>query len=133
MAKIKQSWMMRHPSVEGARIIEIVRYEDPDKLLNQIFYGSVPDGFEVSFSTADRVELTLDGEVDFYLEPVIPLALTETVEYRLWERPTGTDEDIYGEWSETDPRIEPGWDVWLKSRKVYCKNAGVDARLKTIY
>ena len=65
----KQNWLMRHFSKQGARTVEIVRYTNHEKLLNQIF-DCVPPGFEVSLNTPERIELTDDGKPNFYLEPV---------------------------------------------------------------
>ena len=70
MSSKKQTWIVKHPLKQGARAVEIIRYSNPDKVLVQIFNGCVPDGFEVLLNTANKIELTLDGEMDFYLEPM---------------------------------------------------------------
>ena len=66
----KQTWVQRHPTRKGHSTRDIVRYSDSDKLLAQLFTGSVPDGFEVALNTPERIELTFEGEPDFYFEPI---------------------------------------------------------------
>ena len=72
MTSKKQTWVQHHPTRKGTRTRDIVRYSNPDKLLAQLFdgCGCVPDGFAVSLNTPERIELTFDGEPDFYFEPI---------------------------------------------------------------
>ena len=66
----KQTWVQHHPTRKGHSTRDIVRYSDSNKLLAQLFDGSVPDGFVVILNTPERIELTFDGEPDFYFEPI---------------------------------------------------------------
>ena len=66
----KQDWLQKHPYIEGSRIVSIIRYSNPNKLLQQIFGGEYPDGYAVLTNTSTKIELTFEGELEYILTPV---------------------------------------------------------------
>lgn len=102
----KQDWLQKHAYNKGSRIVSILRYNDPNKLLQQIFGGEYPDGYAVLTNTPTKIELTFEGELEYILTPVEfkPCSIFrvgDTVKHR--DRP----QNILHQYTGTVVSIEP--------------------------
>ena len=69
MSSKKKSWVQFHPTIKGSAIVDIVRYSDSEKLLDQLLMGLDSEDFSIVLNTPERIELEYEGKPHSYFVP----------------------------------------------------------------